>query len=177
MLITIRHGETDYNINNIYSGQTDAPRLTKKAHIDAFNIGKKLLSYNSDIAIVSSLTRAKETFEEINKSLNIPFIVNSNLIERDFKEFDCTPGSTLNPKIYWDVELDGSVNIETIKDLVIRVEKELDKLKRKYKDKNVLIVAHSGVCRVVKYILEGKKEKNLYNYQMENLHMEIYKEW
>jgi probable phosphoglycerate mutase len=177
LLITIRHGETDYNVNKLYSGNDDAPRLTAKGHIDAYNVGKELNQYKIDIAIVSPLTRAIETYNEINKSINVDYVIDSNLVERDFKAYNGKPFEVIDKHVYLDVNKQDVYDIETIKEMVKRVKIALNNIKNNYKDKNVLIVAHSQICKVIKYIIEGEKETNLNNYRTMNLQISIYKEW
>ena len=176
MLITIRHGRTDYNEKRVFSGTGDVPRLTKQAHLDAYELGKELKKYNLDIAIVSPLTRAKETFEELNKSLNIEMKVDDLLIERNFKDYEGKPIALLDPSIYWDMD-NNSYEIEVLEEFANRIELALNKIKETYKDKNILIVAHSGVCRAIKYLIEGKVNRKWYTYSMENLKAYVYKEW
>ena len=177
MLITIRHGKTDYNLKRLFSGASDKPKLLQESLAKAYELGKELLGYNIDIAFVSPLTRAKQTFNEINKSLNIDMVIEENFIERDFKAYEFTPIENLDPQIYWNMEKSEQYNMESLSDLVTRVEKALNKIRGKYQDKNVLIVAHSGVCRAVKYIVEGKVNNNWNDYNMENLKTYTYKEW
>ena len=177
MLVTVRHGETDYNLKRIYSGRNDWPRLTKEAHDLAYKVGKKLKQDNFDLAIVSPLTRAKETFNEINKTLNIEYMTCEDIVERDYKEYDGKSYDLLDYKNYWRLDLDGEFKIETIKEMIERVEKFLNEIREKYHDKNVLIVSHSGVCRVIRYILTGKKENDLRDYKMDNLEVYKYEEW
>ena len=177
MLITVRHGKTNYNLNRLYSGINDSPILLDEAKKQAFEKGKILKQYNLDIAYISPLIRAKDTFIEINKTLNIPFIEDIDLIERDFKEYEGKPYESFNYSICWNIEKSKDVKIESIEDMVNRIERTLNKIKKESKGKNVLIVAHSGTCRVIKYIMKGKNEKDLKNYPMENLQIDIYKEW
>lgn len=177
MLVAMRHGQTDLNKLEVFCGRDDSPRLTKESLIETFEKGKELKKYNFDIAFISPLTRAKQTFNELNKSLNIESIVLEDLIERDFKEYDRKSISLISREIYWNIDGDGAYDIEPLKDMIIRVERALDYIRDNYKDKNVLIVAHSGVCRVIRHILEGKKENKLYTFKMENLHTDVYKEW
>ncbi len=177
MLVTIRHGETNFNVKRLYSGVNDLPLLTENAKLEAFKKGELLKQYNFDVAYISPLTRAFETYNELNKSLNIPYIKDQNLVERDFKAYEGKVYEAIDYSIIWNVELSKSIDIETIDDLTIRVEKVLNRIKEESPNKNVLIVAHSGVCRVIRYILEGKKENDLRNYKMENLHIDVYKEW
>jgi len=177
MLVTIRHGQTDYNIKRVFSGKEDTPRLTNEAHLKAYEVGKILKDYNLELAIISPLTRALETFLEINKSINIPYIKDDLLIERDFKEYEGNPISLLNPSVYWNIETPNSIDIESMEDVINRVEECLNKIKKEYPNKNILIIAHSGICRAIKYIVEGKKEKDLSKYEMKNLEVYAYKEW
>lgn len=177
MLITIRHGQTNYNKQGLYSGISDIPVLTKAAKFEAYKKGKILKEYDIDIAYISPLFRVRETFYEINKNLNIDSIEDSHLVERDFKAYEGKEYSTFNYDICWDIEKSKGVDIESIESMVFRIEAVLERIKKECPNKNVLIVAHSGVCRVIRYILEGKKEKDLKVYKMENLHIDIYDNW
>lgn len=177
MLITIRHGQTDLNKEQVFCGRSDLPKLTKESIEEAYKKGKELAKYNIDVAFISPLTRAKDTFNEINKSLNVKGFVLDELIERDFKGYEAKSISLISREVYWNIDGDGSYDIEPLSDMVKRVERALNKIKEEYKDKNVLIVAHSGVCRVIRHIVEGKKENKLYTFKMENLHVDIFKEW
>ena len=177
MLITIRHGETDYNKMGRYSGRGDKAKITSEAHKQAYELGKELVKYDLEIACLSPLKRAKETFEEINKTLNIPFIVINGLIERDYKEYEGKPYATLPRKDYWKLDCVSEYDIESTSSVIARVEEALNEIRDKYHDKNVLIVAHAGICRVIRYLLEGKKVNNLREYPMENLQVYEYREW
>ena len=177
MLVTVRHGKTDYNEKRIFSGLGDEPRLTKDSLLKAYELGKELKALNIDMAFVSPLTRAKQTFEEINKSLNVSCYIEKDFIERDFKGYEKTLIDLLDPKDYWDMDNCKKYDMETLEELANRVERALLKIKEKYYDKNVLIVAHSGICRAIKYIVEGKTNKRWYEYEMSNLKAYYYKNW
>lgn len=54
----------------------------------------------------------------------------------------------------WDVILNTNVqNIERVQDFMKRVSEFLEDTKNKYPDKNVLVVSHSAVLRVIHYLL------------------------
>lgn len=177
MLVTIRHGKTDYNEKRLFSGLGDEPRLTKESLLKAYDLGKELIELNLEVAFVSPLARARQTLEEINKSLNIPTYIENDFIERDFKEYENTLIDLIDPKDYWDMDNCKKYDMETLDELVERVERALRNIKEKYSNKNILIVAHSGVCRAIKYIVEGKVNKRWYEYDMSNLKAYVYKEW
>ena len=177
MLVTIRHAQTDYNVKRVFSGKEDTPRLTLKGHNDAYELGKEIMDLNIDLAFISPLTRVEETFLEINKSINVAYIKDDLLIERDFKEYEGKEISLIPKSDYWNILTPRNLNVESMESVINRVKLFLNKIKEEYPNKNILIVSHSGVCRAIKYILEGEKEKDLSKYDMPNLKVCVYREW
>ena len=86
-LILIRHGQSEWNALNQFTGWKD-PDLTAKGIEEAHNAGKiiKDLRINFDIVFTSALVRAQNTaeiiLEEINQSLST--IKNQALNERNY---------------------------------------------------------------------------------------------
>lgn len=80
----IRHGESVDDVENRYGGWADFP-LTQKGIEQARETGKKLKNkeVTADIILTSPLARAKQTAEEISKTLNIPMEVFVYLKERN----------------------------------------------------------------------------------------------
>lgn len=65
-LYVVRHGQTDWNKNNIIQGRTDIP-LNEEGFKEAEELGENLKDIPFDIAYVSPLTRAKQTAEAVLK--------------------------------------------------------------------------------------------------------------
>jgi broad specificity phosphatase PhoE len=65
-ILTIRHGQTVYNLEKRYAGSIDIP-LNEKGIEDAENASLKLKDYELDIVITSRLKRAIQTAELINR--------------------------------------------------------------------------------------------------------------
>ena len=86
-LILIRHGQSEWNALNQFTGWKD-PDLTAKGIEEAHNAGKiiKNLKINFDLVFTSALIRAQDTaeiiLEEINQSLST--IKNQALNERNY---------------------------------------------------------------------------------------------
>ncbi|VVB70339.1 2,3-bisphosphoglycerate-dependent phosphoglycerate mutase [uncultured archaeon] len=59
-LILLRHGESVWNKENVFTGWVDIP-LSAKGRKEALNAGKKLKKFNLDIIFTSKLIRAQET--------------------------------------------------------------------------------------------------------------------
>ena len=86
-LILIRHGQSEWNALNQFTGWKD-PDLTAKGIEEARNAGKIIsnLNINFDLVFTSALKRAQNTAEIILKEINQPLstIKNQALNERNY---------------------------------------------------------------------------------------------
>ena len=86
-LILIRHGQSEWNALNQFTGWKD-PDLTAKGIEEAHNAGKIInnLEINFDLVFTSALIRAQNTAEIILKEINQPLstIKNQALNERNY---------------------------------------------------------------------------------------------
>lgn len=172
-LILVRHGESDWNGKGLWTGLTDIS-LDENGRKQARSSGESMKKTNIkiDIAYTSVLKRAKETFGEIKKILNLSsltVIEDRALNERDYGiytgknkwEIEKEVGEEMFLKIRrgWDYPIPKG---ESLKDVYERVvpyyENEiLPKLKN---GQNVLIVAHGNSLRsLVKYLENINDEK------------------
>lgn len=62
-LILLRHGESQWNLENRFTGWIDIP-LTEKGKKEAFEVGKLLKDIPIDVAFTSILIRAIDTLDE-----------------------------------------------------------------------------------------------------------------
>jgi 2,3-bisphosphoglycerate-dependent phosphoglycerate mutase len=89
-LILVRHGQSQWNLENRFTGWVDIP-LSPKGEEEARQAGELLKGYHFDRAYTSALTRAQETLRiilEVTGQTNIP-------IERD---------QALNERMYGDLQ-------------------------------------------------------------------------
>jgi 2,3-bisphosphoglycerate-dependent phosphoglycerate mutase len=96
-LVLIRHGESQWNLENRFTGWVDVP-LSPKGEEEARNAGKKVQAFRFDCAFTSVLTRAKETLRLVLEEIGQPTIP----IEED---------KALNERMYG--ELQGLNKAET----------------------------------------------------------------
>jgi 2,3-bisphosphoglycerate-dependent phosphoglycerate mutase len=87
-LILVRHGESEWNLKNLFTGWKD-PDLTDKGIREAVETGKKLRSagYRPDFYYTSALRRAQHTLDILLSELGITDVVitrNKALNERDY---------------------------------------------------------------------------------------------
>ena len=87
-LVLIRHGESQWNLENRFTGWVDVP-LSPKGEHEAKAAGKKLQAFRFDCAFSSVLTRAKETLRialEESGQAGIPITEHQALNERMYGE-------------------------------------------------------------------------------------------
>ena len=65
-IYVIRHGQTDYNVKNLYQGQTDI-KLNNVGREQAKQVAQKFENIAIDKILVSPLSRAKETAQYVSK--------------------------------------------------------------------------------------------------------------
>jgi len=84
-LILVRHGQSEWNLANRFTGWTDV-ELTEAGATDALTVGKYLKDMKIDIAFVSRLKRAQHTLENMMKTAgqNPPVEHDSALNERHY---------------------------------------------------------------------------------------------
>lgn len=148
--ILIRHGETLLNKKKLIGGRTDVP-LTLKGRRDTELAASTLDSLlRTDWIIVSPLLRAKETAD-----LLFPFqdkIIVNDIRERDWGVLEEMPQSMQTP--YEETPLEG----ESWESFCMRVVNALNKILARYE--HPVVIAHSGVFRVIKQLAYGSPYGN-----------------
>ncbi|MCA9454266.1 MAG: 2,3-bisphosphoglycerate-dependent phosphoglycerate mutase [Nitrospira sp.] len=164
-LVLIRHGESQWNLENRFTGWVDVP-LTPKGEQEARDAGKKLKAFRFDCAFTSVLVRAKETLrlvlEEIGQT-TIPIEENKALNERMYGELQGL-NKTETAQKYGDHQVKiwrRSFDVpppggESLKDTAERVLPYYENRIRPalLSDKTVLVVAHGNSLRSLVMQLE-----------------------
>ena len=107
-----RHGQSSYNVEGRIQGQTNDSVLTELGRSQAVALGEKLQSKNIEVMVSSPLLRALQTAELVNKSLNIPIVIDKHFIEVNVGEVEGLPYNDVikkYPQVYKQLH---SPNIE-----------------------------------------------------------------
>lgn len=174
-LYVVRHGETIWNKERKVQGITDIP-LTEKGREEAKELQSLVKDLNIDVVISSPLIRARETAKILVDSC-LPINTDDRIKERDWGMNEGADIDSVDRWDCWDVILNTKVqNIEPLQDFMYRVSDFIEDIKLRYKDKNVLIVTHSAVSRVIHYLLESiPEDANLSRISIPNLRIIEYK--
>lgn len=153
----VRHGETMVNASNKLQGRINCG-LTEDGLKQCIELRKKFEDKNIDLIISSPLDRCKQTAEILSNG-NIPIMYTEKLLGRDHGEFTGMPKESVNFEDYWNYYKNLKYeSAENVQDLYNRAKDVLIDLKKEYNDKNVIVVTHSGIIRVLYYYFNGIPE-------------------
>ncbi|MBD0382873.1 histidine phosphatase family protein [Paenibacillus sedimenti] len=172
-LYVVRHGETEWNYENRVCGTTDI-RLTNRGIEQAKDLAQLLRKKQINIIISSPLCRALNTAEIISKEICTDYIVDQRLTEQDYGVFEGSPHDNkefLEAKLHFANKLSGG---ESILQVVQRIFNLLDDIKEKYRNHNVLLVAHGGVCRVINAYFKEQSNEEFYYFHIGNCELKEY---
>lgn len=157
VLYVVRHGKTLWNLEHRCQGITDIP-LSDVGREGAKELAPLVSELDIDVVISSPLERTIETAKIITDNL-MPINIDDRIKERNWGMNEGMEVSLIDQIDCWDVILNTDVKcIERVQDFMKRVSEFLEDIKIKYKDKNVLVVTHSAVVRVIHYLIRGIPE-------------------
>lgn len=174
-LILVRHGETIWNKQNRFQGKTDIP-MSKIGLRQAKLLAKKLSNKRIGMIYTSKLKRAIKTAEIIKKfHKNAKIIKERNLNEVSWGLWEGLTKSEVKkkyPEMSKEREKDRFnfkvPNGESQMELKIRIKKILKKIINQTKDKNLLIVGHRNVNKIILGLLLNWNNKKMMSIDFHN---------
>jgi 2,3-bisphosphoglycerate-dependent phosphoglycerate mutase len=180
LLVLVRHGQSDWNLKNLFTGWKD-PDLTEKGVVEARTASKRLkaMGLSFDIAYTSALIRAQNTCTLILEEIGQPTlntVRDQALNERDYGDL-----SGLNKddaRARWGEE---QVHIwrrsydvappagESLKDTVARVLPYYcqEILPRVLRGERVLVAAHGNSLRALVMVLDRLTPQTIPSMELE----------
>ena len=163
-LLLARHGESEFNSKNLWTGLTDCD-LTDKGRGQASLMAGAIKDLKPDVAFTSMLTRAQDTLQIIlqdNGWDKIPTYFNKSLNERDYGDYTGMNKLEVEKKVGhdqfvkirrgWDEPVPGGETLKVVYQRIMLYFNEhiLPEIKS---GKSVLVVAHGNSLRaLIKYL-------------------------
>ena len=174
LLVLVRHGQSDWNLKNLFTGWRDVG-LTEKGVAEARAAGKRLKAQglHFDIALTSVLSRAQRTLDLVLEEMgetNITVFKDQALNERDYGDLSGLNKGDARKKWgeeqvhvwrrSYDVAPPGG---ESLKDTAARVLPYYiqEILPRVLRGDNVIVVAHGNSLRALVMVLECLSPKQI----------------
>ncbi len=179
LLVLVRHGESEWNLTNLFTGWKDVD-LTENGVKEARNAGRKLKAQGIrfDVGYTSALKRAQRSLdlilEEMGQS-SIPVIKNLALNERDYGDLSGLNKDDARKKWgeqqvhvwrrSYDVPPPGG---ESLRDTAARVLPYYiqEILPRVLRGENLLVAAHGNSLRALVMVLERLDTKQILNREL-----------
>ncbi len=172
-IFVARHGQTIFNAQNKVCGLTDL-ELTELGIWQAYELAKTVSKKQVDIIITSPLKRAIQTGKIVSEVCNIPTVIDERIIEQNYGIFegvDRKDENYLAAKRHFAYRYPQG---ESMMQVAYRIYGFLDDIKEKYAGKNVLIICHGGVCRVLNTYFNDVTNDEFFNYSIENASLAEY---
>lgn len=173
-LIVVRHGETLYNVQSRFTGQSDIP-LSALGERQAAALGKRLAAVALVAIAASDLQRARVTAQAIARYHRLPVQEDADLREIAFGAWE---GSTYDEIMARDADLvqrwlsDPTIYAppggETVIQLRDRVVRALECWQTRCPEATILWAAHGGVIEVLLCHLLGVDLKLRWQFRHEN---------
>ena len=187
-LVLVRHGQSEWNAKNLFTGWKD-PDLTHKGIEEAVNAGKKIYEYGLSFSCMftSALVRAQNTAKIILKEIeqeDIPTYQDKNLNERAYGSLTGMDKDEARQKFgseqvqIWRRSFDTCPpDGESLKDTYNRVVPYFQKniLPRLADGKNVLVSAHGNSLRALVKLIENISENDIVKLEIATGQPIIYK--
>jgi alpha-ribazole phosphatase len=158
-LCLVRHGQTDWNLEGRYHGQSDVP-LNENGRAQAHVIAQQLQGESFAAIYSSDLRRARETAEIIAAAIHLPIRLEPRLREIDQGEWEGQLVDIIKARYagLWQERIVDPTNVrppggETVGEVAKRVYDVLNDITRLYPIGQVLITSHglalaTVICKV-----------------------------
>ena len=157
-LCLIRHGQTDWNLEGRYQGQSDVP-LNETGLAQARSLIEKLNGHSFNAIYVSDLKRARQTAAPIAKLLGLEVQIEPRLREINQGKWEGVLVDEIKARYaeLWSQRTVDPASVrppggETVGEVAERVYAALDDISRLFPNGRVLVVAHglsiaTAICR------------------------------
>jgi 2,3-bisphosphoglycerate-dependent phosphoglycerate mutase len=184
-LILVRHGKSEWNALNLWTGWRDIP-LHPDGREEARITGRQLQDIVIHQAYTSKLERAKETLEIIKSTLkidNVPTVIHEALNERNYGIFTGQDKWKIKEEIgevefqkirrSWNHPIPEGETLEDVYHRVIPYYKKTIQADLR-NGKNVIVVAHGNSLRALVKHLENLSNEEVVNLEIGIAEAHIY---
>ena len=160
-LCLVRHGQTDWNLEGRYQGQSNVP-LNENGRAQARSLAEQLQSKSFLAVYASHLQRAKETAEIIAAAVHLPVTLDSRLAEINQGEWEGQQVDTIKARYaeLWQQRTIDPASVrppggETVEEVASRVHAALNEIACLYPSGLVAIVSHGLALATVICTVRG----------------------
>jgi len=181
-LCLVRHGQTDWNLEGRYQGQSDIP-LNATGCSQAHDLAGKLKGHRFSAIYTSDLQRAQATADAIAADLDLPVITDTRLREINQGDWEGQFVDSIRNQYaeLWKQRTTDPASIrppggETVREVAERVYAAVDDIAHNHPTGSVLIVSHGLALATVLCKVRGIPIGQAYSVIPENTEP-VWVEW
>jgi probable phosphoglycerate mutase len=183
LVILMRHGQADNNVNKILVGRHIESHLTEFGKNQVLDTAKYLKEISIDKVLVSPVVRTVETAEIVCGYLGVSYEIDERLYEielgklvgMNYEEIILKYGNLF---LQFYTENDAALTyygVESFASIKQRIKNILDEITDRYTNKNVLMISHLDPIKAAISILLDLKPETLYRWHIRNASLTILK--
>lgn len=180
VIYVARHGETEKNRAGLLLGQKDV-ELNETGIEQAHELGKRMKKLNIDLIVSSPMIRAKQTAEIVNSYVHKTLKVEPRLKERNIGVYEGLTLSEVQERYQKGYTSEMAYNKkppngESSQEVQERVFAAIDELKKNNPNKNILIISHSFIIRMInKYFNPNITADDFFDFTLKNAEVREFK--
>lgn len=178
----VRHGQTDWNLEGRYQGQSDVP-LNENGRYQARLLAQKLKSCPFAAIYTSDLVRARETADILAAALHLPVTGDARLREIDQGQWEGQFVDDIRARYaeLWQQRTVDPASLrppggETVGEVAVHAHATLDDFARRHPGASVLVVSHGLALATVICTLRAIPLGQAYSVIPENV-APVWLEW
>lgn len=170
-ILLVRHGETDWNAEQRWQGQTDTP-LNERGRDQALQLAEEMAGERVDAVYSSDLVRAHETARIVAGRLGLDVTVVPGLRERQFGSWEGMRDEEVEHRF---PGLGSAPDAEPREDMAGRVWESIEAIARTHPGQTVLVVAHGGPIRaILRRLTDPRCEEPVQNCAILGIDLEVH---
>lgn len=183
MLIFMRHGQAENNVNRILVGRHIESHLTDYGRQQVEDTARYLQNVPIEKLYVSPVIRTVETAKIVSKILGINYEIDERLYEIDLgrlvgMNYDDIIDKYGNLFLKFYAETDSTLSnygVESFSAVKRRIKALMDEITDKEHDKNVLLISHLDPIKAAISVLLDLKPQALFHWNIRNAALTILK--
>ena len=170
-LLLIRHGQTEWNKEGRYTGQSDIP-LTELGHQQAQQAAEKLVDLPPDVLYSSDLLRARQTAAPLSEMFSLDVSIDPRLKEINQGQWEGMLFPDIKQKFAKEFAAQrsnpvkvGAPGGETVEQVRTRVFSALEDIITKHADSKsrVVVVSHGFVIALIRLYFSNKPIEHVWD--------------
>ncbi|MGH9921436.1 MAG: histidine phosphatase family protein [Nitrososphaerales archaeon] len=179
LVMLMRHGEAENNVQHVIAGRKAEYHLTEKGRMQVRSTAEKLKAVSIDAIYTSPVIRTVETSQIVSETIGGNYTIDERLTETDMGSLVGMRVSEV-PEKYGDLfqkfyngDVSTKVDVERFSAIGSRMNSMLDYVAEKYADKNVLLVTHLDPIKAAITQIMDLKPEVLFNMTIKNASLTI----